>query len=143
MKKSSRLIENTWKCSWVSAPYSLGLACSIGKDLFFRRPKVKKNPSLRLISLYSQIPASSVDLPISLSSNKIKSKIVITEDEIKEFYQKHKEEYVDACEVKLARCFLKARNPNDKQEIAQITELGNEMLKNLDEGYSFEELAKK
>ena len=77
-----------------------------------------------------------------LINYEVKSKIVITEDEVKEYYQKHKEEYAEACEVKLARFFLKVQNPNDKQEIARLKTLGDEILRSLKEGYSFSELAK-
>lgn len=77
-----------------------------------------------------------------LINYEIKSKIVITEGEIKEYYEGHKEEYVDICEVKLARCFLKAQNPNDKQEITRLKTLGDEILKRLEEGHGFSELAK-
>ena len=77
-----------------------------------------------------------------LINYEVKSKIVITDEEVKEYYQKHREEYVETYEVKVARCFLKIGNPEDQQEVARVTSLGEEILKKLKGDYSFSELAK-
>ena len=77
-----------------------------------------------------------------LVNYEVKSKIVITEENIKEYYQKHIKEYTEANKVRLARIFLKIRNPDDRQEKAQVKELGREILTRLEQGRDFFEIAK-
>jgi len=72
----------------------------------------------------------------------VKSKIVITEEEIKKYYQTHSKEYTVISKVRLERIFLKVESPNDKEEIARVKSLGVEVLQKLRQGHDFSEMAK-
>jgi len=72
----------------------------------------------------------------------VKSKIVITEENVREYYQRHSKEYTEAGKVRLARVFLKVRNPDDNEEIAQVKDLGREILGGLKEGRDFFEMVR-
>jgi len=77
-----------------------------------------------------------------LVNYEVKSKIVITEEEIKKYYQTHLKEYTVFSKVRLERIFLKVRSPNDKEEIARVKSLGVEILQRLRQGHDFSEMAK-
>ncbi len=77
-----------------------------------------------------------------LVNHEVKSKIVITEENVREYYEKHTKKYTEADKVRLARLFLEIRNPDDKEEIAQIKDLGQEILGRLKEGRDFFEMAR-
>lgn len=77
-----------------------------------------------------------------LVNYEVKSKIVITEEDIKKYYQTHSKEYTEISKVRLARIFLRVRNPNDKEEIARVKSLGVEILQRIKQGHDFSEMAK-
>jgi len=77
-----------------------------------------------------------------LVNYEVKSKIVITEEEIKRYYQTHSKEYTEVSQVRLDRIFLRVRSPNDKEEIARVKSLGQEILQRLQQGHDFSEMAK-
>ena len=77
-----------------------------------------------------------------LVNYEVKSKIVITEEDKKKHYQTHLKEYTEISKVRLARIFLRVRNPNDKEEIARVKSLGVEILQRLKQGHDFSEMAK-
>jgi len=77
-----------------------------------------------------------------LVNYEVKSKIVITEEDIKKYYQVHSKEYAEVSKVRLSRVFLKVRNPNDKEEIARVKSLGVEILQKLRHDHDFSEMAK-
>ena len=77
-----------------------------------------------------------------LVNYEVKSKIVITEEDIKKYYQTHLKEYTEISKVRLARIFLRVRNPNDKEEIARVKSLGVEILQRIKQGHDFSEMAK-
>lgn len=77
-----------------------------------------------------------------LVNHEVKSKIVITGENVREYYEKHTGKYTEADKVRLARVFLKIRNPDDKEEIAQVKDLGREVLGRLKEGRDFFEMAR-
>jgi len=77
-----------------------------------------------------------------LVNYEVKSKIVITEEEIKKYYQTHSKEYTEVSKVRLERIFLKVRSPNDKEEIARVKSLGLEILQRLRQGHDCSEMAK-
>jgi len=77
-----------------------------------------------------------------LVNYEVKSKIVITEEEIKKYYQAHLKEYTVVSKVRLERIFLKVTSPNDKEEIARVKSLGVEILQRLKQGHDFSEMAK-
>lgn len=77
-----------------------------------------------------------------LVNYEVKSKIVITEEEIKKYYQTHSKEYTVVSKVRLERIFLKVGNPSDKEEIARVKIVGAEILQKLRQGHDFSEMAK-
>jgi len=77
-----------------------------------------------------------------LVNYEVKSKIVITEEELKKHYQKHANEYTEVPKVRLERIFLKVKSANDKKEIAQVKSVGTEILQKLEQGHDFQGLAK-
>lgn len=77
-----------------------------------------------------------------LVNYEVKSKIVITEEDLRKYYRKHTKEYTETHKVKLARILLKIENPGDKGEIAKVKSLGEGILQRLKEGYDFSEMAK-
>ena len=77
-----------------------------------------------------------------LVNYEVKSKIVITEEDIKKYYKMHTKEYSEVSKVKLMRIFLKVRNPDDMKEIARVKSLGIEILQRLKQGHDFSELAR-
>lgn len=77
-----------------------------------------------------------------LVNHEVKSRIVITEEEMRNYYQEHAREYAETHEVRLARIFLKVRNPDDREETAQVRNLGIEILEWLKEGRDFSKMAR-
>ncbi|MFO8163739.1 MAG: peptidylprolyl isomerase [Thermodesulfobacteriota bacterium] len=73
----------------------------------------------------------------------VKSKIVISEEDIKKYYQLHSKEYEEVSQVRLARIFLRVKSPGDKEEINHIKSSGLKILQNLEQGNDFSELARK
>jgi peptidyl-prolyl cis-trans isomerase SurA len=72
----------------------------------------------------------------------VKSKIVITEEDVRNYYQNHVEQFSEGHKVKLARILLKTKNPADKAELAKAMDLGEEILRNLEGGSDFSDMAK-
>ena len=77
-----------------------------------------------------------------LVNYEVKSKIVITEEEIKKYYQTHSKEYTEVSKVRLERIFLRIKSPNDKEDIARVKSLGVKILQRLRQGHDFSEMAK-
>ena len=77
-----------------------------------------------------------------LVNYEVKSKIVITEEELKRHYQTHAKEYTEVPKVKLERIFLKVKSVNDKKEIARVKSVGVEILHRLKQGHDFSKVAK-
>ena len=77
-----------------------------------------------------------------LVNYEVKSKIVITEEDVMNYYQEHSGEYMEIPQVRLARIFLEVRNPDDEEEIAHVKSLGVEILDRLKEGDDFFTLAR-
>ena len=77
-----------------------------------------------------------------LVNYEVKSKIVITEEDIKSFYRQHIKDYRVDYRVKLARIFLKVENPDDDTEIDRVNELGGSIVHMLDRGSDFPEMAR-
>ena len=77
-----------------------------------------------------------------LVNYEVKSRIVLTEEDLRDYYQRHTGEYREADKVRLARIFLKVRNPNTKAEIDRVKDLGKAILERLKGGHDFSELAR-
>jgi peptidyl-prolyl cis-trans isomerase SurA len=77
-----------------------------------------------------------------LVNYEVKSKIVITEEDVRNYYQEHSGEYREIPQVRVARILLEVRNPDDEQEISHVKSLGVEILDRLKEGDDFFKLAR-
>jgi peptidyl-prolyl cis-trans isomerase SurA len=78
-----------------------------------------------------------------LVNYEVKSKIVVTEGDVRRYYQNHIDAYTMVYEVRLARIFLSIKNRDDAEEIAQVKRLGSEILQRLRQGRDFSEMAEK
>ena len=72
----------------------------------------------------------------------VKSKIVITEEDLNKYYQENHREYTETHELKLARIYLKIENPDDKDEIDRVKDLAEEIMRRLEQGDDFSDMAK-
>lgn len=131
----------------------LGIEVS-AKDVDEAIERVKKQNNITLEELIHSLKMEGITLKeykeqikkdiqrFQLINSEVKSKIVITEENLKKYYQQNIKEYTETDKVKLARIFLKIRNPDDKEEIAKTKELGKEILRGLKEGRDFSGVAK-
>ncbi len=76
-----------------------------------------------------------------LVNHEIKSKIVITEAEMKDYYDNHIKDFIEEGEVLLARIFLPVKEPANNDEVAGVKALGNDILGRLNNGKDFFDLA--
>jgi peptidyl-prolyl cis-trans isomerase SurA len=72
----------------------------------------------------------------------VKSKIIVSEEEIKTYYQENQDQYKTEERVRLAAIILNAKNPSDKDEVAGLNRKVQEILSRLKNGEDFGELAK-
>jgi len=72
----------------------------------------------------------------------VRSKIVITEADSRKYYQDHIEQFSEIHKVKLARILLKTANTADKEGITKARDLGKEILRKLEGGSDFSDMAK-
>ncbi|MEE9609906.1 MAG: peptidyl-prolyl cis-trans isomerase [Desulfatiglandales bacterium] len=72
----------------------------------------------------------------------VKSKIVIREEESREYYDSHLEQFSSEGQVHLAGIFLMRTDPDDKEEFRELSLKGGDILARLKEGEDFGELAK-
>lgn len=79
---------------------------------------------------------------IRLINYEVKSKIIIREEQLKEYYQQHKEEFLIEGRVHLAGIFLKKEGSDKKDGINELTEKGEMILARLRKGEDFAALAK-
>lgn len=80
---------------------------------------------------------------IRLISFEVKSKIIIEEEEIKEYYEKHKDEFTSKERIHLAAITLTRGNPSNQDETISLHREAEEIILRLKEGEDFGELAKK
>jgi peptidyl-prolyl cis-trans isomerase SurA len=78
-----------------------------------------------------------------LIHTEVRSKILISEERIKRYYEENKDRYTTDAKVRLASIFLVSKNPKDRKEIESLVSRGEEILKRLQKGESFADLAKK
>ena len=78
---------------------------------------------------------------IRLINYEVKSKIIIREEQIRKYYQQHKEMFHVEEQVHLAGIFLRRKNPNEKDEIRELSRRGEEILARLRTGENFGKLA--
>jgi len=72
----------------------------------------------------------------------VKSKIVITEADSRNYYQNHIDQFSETHKVKLARILIKTADPADRAGITKARNLGEEILRKLEAGSDFCDMAK-
>jgi peptidyl-prolyl cis-trans isomerase SurA len=77
--------------------------------------------------------------PINLE---VKSKIIIRDEQVREYYEKNKPNFEGKGELHLAGIFLMRNNPNDRNELAALHKKGEEILAALKKGEDFGRLAR-
>lgn len=76
-----------------------------------------------------------------LVNYEVSSKIVITEEDLRRYYVEHIGEFSAPHKVKLARILLKTGQPADKEQMERARQKGEEVLRKLEKGKSFSDLA--
>ncbi|MDP6178822.1 MAG: SurA N-terminal domain-containing protein [Desulfatiglandales bacterium] len=72
----------------------------------------------------------------------VKSKIIIREEQVSRYYEKHMEEFTRIGNVHLASIFLMREDPEDEGEMRELYQKGENILSRLKKGEDFGELAK-
>jgi peptidyl-prolyl cis-trans isomerase SurA len=80
---------------------------------------------------------------IRLISYEVKSKIIIRDEKIKEYYEQNRGEFTRDGRVHLAAIFLKRKDPSDEKELQKLLAEAEEILSHLRGGESFVDLAKR
>jgi len=78
---------------------------------------------------------------IELINREVKSKIVIREEEIRKYYEDHKDRYRTEERVHLAGIFLIAESPNDREKMLELEKRANRILLDLRKGGDFASMA--
>jgi peptidyl-prolyl cis-trans isomerase SurA len=79
---------------------------------------------------------------IKLINSEVKSKIIIREEEIRKFYEEHKEDLSTEGQMHLAGIFLMGEDPNDPEEVRKLTLKGQDILSRLRNGEDFAKVAR-
>jgi peptidyl-prolyl cis-trans isomerase SurA len=77
-----------------------------------------------------------------LINTEVKSKIIIREEELKEYYDEHKDEFNTKGKVRLAMIFLKQADPADPAESRALKEKADRIVQKIKAGEDFAKLAK-
>ena len=77
-----------------------------------------------------------------LINYEVKSKIVIREEEIKDYYSKNKNEFSIIAEVHLATIFLKQEDPSNQEETVALLRKAEEIVFRLKKGEDFGKMAR-
>ncbi len=77
-----------------------------------------------------------------LVNYEVTSKIIIREEEIKEYYEAHKDEFGTKGKVHLAMIFLKQDDPADREESRALKEKAGEIIQKIKAGEDFGKLAR-
>jgi peptidyl-prolyl cis-trans isomerase SurA len=80
---------------------------------------------------------------MQLIEYEVRSRIIIRDEEIKAYYEQNTKLFTSAKKVRLAGIFLLVKRPDDRGEIKQIQQKGEEILERLKRGEDFGDLAKK
>lgn len=78
-----------------------------------------------------------------LISREIKSKIVIEEKELREYYRENQEKFTDPLEVKIQQIFFPVPEKSSREETAAVQREAQAILERVRKGEDFAELAKK
>lgn len=80
---------------------------------------------------------------VQLINYEVKSKIILREEELKEYYNTHTEEFTREGRVRLALIFLKQEDSADKKEARDLYQKAQEILLMIKDGKNFANLAEK
>jgi peptidyl-prolyl cis-trans isomerase SurA len=80
---------------------------------------------------------------MQLIEYEVRSRIIIRDEDIKAYYEQNTKLFTSAKKVRLAGIFLVLKRPDDRGEIKEIQEKGEEILERLRRGEDFGDLAKK
>jgi peptidyl-prolyl cis-trans isomerase SurA len=80
---------------------------------------------------------------MQLIEYEVRSKIIIRDEDVKAYYEQHKKQFSSAKKVRLSTIFLLLKRPDDKEEMRELQDKGQEILERLKRGEDFAELAKK
>jgi len=79
---------------------------------------------------------------VRLINYEVKSKIIIREEKIKEYYEKHKKEFTSPGEVRLAAIFLKKDDSKQANQDDKTLQKAEEIISQLKQGADFGKLAR-
>ena len=80
---------------------------------------------------------------VRLVNHEVRSKIVVTDDEVRRYYENNVEEYRQTHELRLARIFLRVGDPDNAAEIERVRTTGRKILQELNRGGDFFQMARK
>ena len=80
---------------------------------------------------------------IQLINYEVKSKIILREEEIEQYYNTHRDEFTRQGKVRLAVIFLKQEDPADKNEARALYQKAQDILSMIKDGKNFANLAEK
>jgi peptidyl-prolyl cis-trans isomerase SurA len=80
---------------------------------------------------------------VQLVEFEVRSKIIIRDEAIKEYYEQNKKDFGSAEKVRISGIFLSRKHPDDSAEMVEIQRKGEEILSRIRAGEDFDELAKK
>jgi peptidyl-prolyl cis-trans isomerase SurA len=72
----------------------------------------------------------------------VKSKIIVRDEDIVAYYEENKDKFSSAGQVRLAGIFLLREDPEDEEELDELTKKGEAILTRLKQGESFGDLAR-
>ena len=78
-----------------------------------------------------------------LINYEIKSRIIIREEEVRKYYDEHKDDFTSQGKVRLSIIFLKQEDPASRSEAEALKKKGELILQKLRDGEDFGQLAKK
>lgn len=76
-----------------------------------------------------------------LINTEVQSKIIIREEQLKEYYQEHLDEFKSEGKIHLASIYLSRKKPRDDKEPDELLEKMNKILERLEQGEDFNKLA--
>ncbi len=80
---------------------------------------------------------------VQLINYEVKSKIILREEAIEEYYKTHRDEFTSEGRVRLALIFLKQEDPADKNEARALYQKAQDILSMIKDGKNFANLARK
>ncbi|MDZ7697009.1 MAG: peptidylprolyl isomerase [Deltaproteobacteria bacterium] len=80
---------------------------------------------------------------IRLINQEVKSKIFIREEELRNYYNAHIDDFRRKAKIRLAVIFLARKDPSDRAEADALLKKADDLLARLAEGANFSDLAKK